>query len=253
VHQTFEEMVGRDQLPEAYRQKLDRFKYTAWTLFGVHFALNESPNFSAAKFDPNLNVAQKWNVGAESIADLMSAHDDVKAGRVPRIVQFGSGALSANDPAQAPPGKHTTYAWHVMPYDPDRGGRSWEQFEAEFTDSIVERFAHYAPNMTRKNILKTYTYTARTYAQEMINMKNGDIFMGALSADQVMDRHWGYATPVKRLYMAGSACHPGGAISGGAGYISAGIIARDLGIKPWWKPVDARKALEKMGKKVKRR
>ncbi|MGH7003078.1 MAG: phytoene desaturase family protein, partial [Alphaproteobacteria bacterium] len=250
VHQTFEQMIGRDQLPEAYRAKLDAFKYTAWTLVGVHFALNESPKFKASAFDPNLDRALKWNVGAESIADLMSAHDDVKAGRVPRIVQFGSGALSANDPAQAPPGKHTTYAWHVMPFDPDRGGRSWEEFERDFTGRITERFAHYAPNMTKKNILKTYTYTARTYSQELINMKGGDIFMGALSADQVMDKHWGYRTPIKRLYMAGSACHPGGAISGGAGYISAGIIAKDLGIKPWWKPVDARKALEAMGKHV---
>ncbi len=253
VHQTFEEMIGRDQLPAAYRAKLDRFKYTAWTLFGVHFALDESPNFSAAKFDPALNLAQKWNVGAESIADLMSAHEDVKNGRVPRVVQFGSGALSANDPAQAPPGKHTTYAWHVMPFDPDRGGRSWEEFEREFTERIIERFAHYAPNMTRSNILKTYTYTARTYSQELINMRGGDIFMGALSADQVMDKHWGYATPIKRLYMAGSACHPGGAISGGAGYISAGVIARDLGLKPWWKPMDARKALEAMSKRTTKR
>ena len=249
VHQTFEEMIGRDQLPEAYRQKLDSFKYTAWTLFGVHFALNESPNFSAAKFDPNLNLAQKWNVGAESIADLMSAHEDVKQGRVPRIVQFGSGALSANDSAQAPTGKHTSYAWHVMPFNPDHGARSWKEFEHDFTERIIDRFAHYAPNMTKTNILKTYTYTARTYSQEMINMKGGDIFMGALSADQVMDKHWGYRTPIKRLYMAGSACHPGGAISGGAGYISAGVIARDLGLKPWWKPVDARKALEAMAVK----
>jgi len=62
-------------------------------------------------------------------------------------------------------------------------------------------------------------------------------------ADQVMYNHFGYRTPVERLYMAGSACHPGGAISGGAGYISAGIIARDLGLKPWWKPWDAGEAL----------
>ena len=32
------------------------------------------------------------------------------------------------------------------------------------------------------------------------------------------------------LYLAGSPCHPGGAISGGAGYIAAGLIARDLGV-----------------------
>lgn len=244
VHQTFEDWIGREQLPADYLTKLDDFKYTAWTLFGVHFALDESPNFTAAADDPTLNRAQKWNVGAESIEDLLSAHEDVKNGRVPSVIQFGSGALSLNDPAQAPPGKHTTYAWHVMPLDPDIGDRSWEQFEGEFTQAIIDRFAQFAPNMTRDNILGTHTYTARTYAQELINMRSGCIFMGALSADQVMYNHWGYRSPVEGLYMAGSACHPGGAISGGAGYISAGLIAKDLGIEPWWEPVDARRALE---------
>lgn len=237
VHQTFEQMVGCEQLPAAFQPKLDRFKYTPWTLFGVHFALQESPRFTAAAFDANLDKALKWNVGAESIADLISAHEDVKNGRVPRIVQFGSGALSANDAAQAPPGRHTTYAWHVMPLNPALGGQDPEDFEREFTQRIIERFAHYAPNMTRRNILKTYTYTARRYGAELINMRSGDIFMGAFSADQVMYNHFGYRSPVEGLYMAGSACHPGGAISGGAGYISAGLIARDLGIKPWWNPV----------------
>ena len=43
--------------------------------------------------------------------------------------------------------------------------------------------------------------------------------------------------------MAGSATHPRGAISGGGGYISAGIIARDLGLELWWKAWDAAVAL----------
>jgi phytoene dehydrogenase-like protein len=59
-----------------------------------------------------------------------------------------------------------------------------------------------------------------------------------------MYNHFGYRTPLPNLYYAGSAAHPGGAISGGSGYIVAGIIARDLGIKPWWRPWDARVALE---------
>ena len=62
-------------------------------------------------------------------------------------------------------------------------------------------------------------------------MRDGDIFMGAFNAEQVMYNHFGYRTPIPNLYMAGSPCHPGGAISGGAGYIAAGLIARDLGIK----------------------
>jgi phytoene dehydrogenase-like protein len=58
-----------------------------------------------------------------------------------------------------------------------------------------------------------------------------------------MYNHFGYRTPIPNLYMAGSAGHPGGAISGGAGYITAGIIARDLGVKLWWRPTDAGAAL----------
>ena len=67
--------------------------------------------------------------------------------------------------------------------------------------------------------------------------------MGAFNAEQVMYNHFGYRTPIPNLYMAGSAGHPGGAISGGAGYITAGIIARDLGLKLWWRPADAGAAL----------
>jgi phytoene dehydrogenase-like protein len=246
VHQTFETLIGREQLPAAFLKKLDGFQYTAWSLFGLHLALNESPRFAAEKFDPNINRSLKWSIGAETMDDLFSAHQDVQAGRVPKIIQFGSGPLSLLDPTQAPPGKHTTYCWHVMPLDPELGGKSYESFKEEFSDKIVECFARYCPNMTSKNILGRYVYTGREYVQEMINMRGGDIFMGAFNAEQVMFNHFGYRSPITNLYNAGSAGHPGGAISGGAGYISASIIANDLGLKPWWTPCDARGALEQL-------
>ncbi len=249
VHQTFEKMIGREQMPQAFRKKLDDYKYTAWTLFGLHLALHESPRFAAEKFDPNINRTLKWSIGAETMEDLFSAHQDVQAGRVPKIVQFGAGPLSLLDPTQAPPGKHTTYCWHVMPLEPDTGGKSYETFKQEFSDRIIETFARVCPNMTQKNIIGRYVYTAREYTQDMINMRDGDIFMGAFNASQVMYNHFGYRTPIANLYNAGSAGHPGGAISGGAGYIGAAIIARDLGLKPWWTPWDARVALEAVARK----
>jgi phytoene dehydrogenase-like protein len=244
VHQTFETLVGREQLPATFLKKLDGFQYTAWSLFGLHLALNESPRFAAAAFDENINRSLKWSIGAETMEDLFSAHQDVMAGRVPKLVQFGSGPLSLLDPTQAPPGKHTTYCWHVMPLNPDIGAQNYESWKEEFADRIVETFARYCPNMTPKNILGRYIYTGREYVQEMINMRGGDIFMGAFNADQVMYNHFGYRSPIPNLYNAGSAGHPGGAISGGSGYISAGLIAQDLGIRPWWTPCDARAALE---------
>jgi phytoene dehydrogenase-like protein len=248
VHQTFETLIGRDQLPSAYAAKLDAFQYTNWTLFGLHLALNESPRFAAADFDPNINRSLKWSIGAETMEDLFSAFNDVRANRVPRLVQFGSGPLSLLDPTQAPAGKHTTYAWHVMPLDPDLGDQDWAEFRTEFSERIIETFRRYCPNMTKENILATYAYTAKEYVAELPNMRRGDIFMGAFNAEQVMYNHFGYRTPVPNLYMAGSAAHPGGAISGGSGYIAAAIIARDLGIVPWWRPRDARAALGELRK-----
>lgn len=247
VHQTFETLVGRDQLPSALRRKLDDFKYTGWTLFGVHLALEESPHFAAASFDPNIQLAQKWSIGADTIADLTAAFEDVKNNRVPEIVQFGSGPLSALDPSLAPPGKHSTYAWHVMPLDPDIGGQDYDVWKEDFADRIMEKWAEYCPNMTSRNVLGRSIYTAREYTRELINMRDGDIFMGAFSADQVMDRHFGYRTPIESLYMAGSATHPGGAVSGGAGYIASGVIADDIGLKPWWKRSDLRAQLGGVG------
>jgi phytoene dehydrogenase-like protein len=243
VHQTFENLIGRSQLPKAFCEKLDNFKYTSWSLFGLHLALDEAPHMSAASFDPNVNRAMKWSLGAETMEDLFSAFADVNAGRAPKIVQFGSGPLTVLDPSQAPPGKHTTYCWHVMPLNPDLEGKSYEDFKEEFAEKIIETFARYAPNVSGKNILGKHVYTGREYVAELVNMRGGDIFMGAFNAEQVMYNHFGYRTPVPGLYMAGSAAHPGGAISGGSGYISAGIIAQDVGAKLWWKPWNAREAL----------
>ena len=243
IHQTFENYIGRAQLPAEFLKKIDDFQYTKWALFGLHLALNEPVRLHAEKFDPNIHHTMKWSLGAENMEDLMAAHKDVVAGRMPDIVQFGAGPLSVLDPTQAPPGKATQYAWHVMPLNPDIGGQDYEDFKREFADKIIEKWARYSPNMTRKNIVGQYVYTGREYVAQFPQMRGGDIFMGAFNAEQVMYNHFGYRTPIDRLYMAGSAAHPGGAISGGSGYISAGIIARDLGLKLWWRPWDAGEAL----------
>ena len=246
VHQTFETLIGREQMPAAFLKKLDGFQYTKWSLFGLHLALHEPARLKSEAFDPNIGRTLKWSLGAETMDDLMAAHKDVMAGRVPGIVQFGAGPLSVLDPTQAPPGKHTQYAWHVMPLNPDIGEQDYGAFKEEFAERIIEVFARYAPNMTRQNIIGQHVYTGREYVAEFPQMRGGDIFMGAFNAEQVMYNHFGYGTPIGRLYVAGSAAHPGGAISGGAGYISAGIIARELGLKLWWKPWDAREALSKV-------
>ncbi len=108
VHQTFEDLIGRDQLPAAMGEKLDRFQYTAWTLFGLHLALNESPRFAAASFDPNIDRALKWSIGAETMEDLFVAHQDVMAGKYRRWCSSAPGRCRCSirprrRPASTPP------------------------------------------------------------------------------------------------------------------------------------------------------
>ncbi len=50
VHQTFETMIGRAQLPEDFRRKLDGFKYTPWSLYGLHLALQREPALCGRRF-----------------------------------------------------------------------------------------------------------------------------------------------------------------------------------------------------------
>jgi phytoene dehydrogenase-like protein len=137
-----------------------------------------------------------------------------------------------------------------MPYAPGGDPENIEAVKHEFAERMIETWCEYAPNLTRDNILHTWVHTANDYSRQLINMVRGDIFMGSFAGDQTMWNHFGYRTPIEGLYMAGSPTHPGGAISGGGGYISSRVILEDLGLKPWWSPVDVRQALEQNADRV---
>jgi phytoene dehydrogenase-like protein len=174
---------------------------------------------------------------------LFALHDEVAHGKLPSQISFGGGHITYFDPSQAPEGRATAYGWHAMPYAPDGDPASIDSVKGQIAAAMIDKWREYAPNLTEDNILHCHVYTANDYSRDLINMVEGDIFMGSFGGEQTMWNHFGYRTPIDGLYMVGSPTHPGGAISGGGGYISARVIAEDLGITPWWEPVDARRAL----------
>ena len=129
VHQTFEDMIGREQLPEDFRRKLDGFKYTPWTLFGLHLALHESPRFRGRRFRSECRSRAQMEHRRRHDGGAVLRASGRAAGRMPKLVQFGAGPLSVLDPTQAPPGKHTNYAWHVMPLARRHDERDYESFK----------------------------------------------------------------------------------------------------------------------------
>jgi phytoene dehydrogenase-like protein len=247
-HLTFEDFVGlgnvEESLAAGIEDEIEDFRYTDWSLLGTHFALEEPPEYPTDDV-PELNNALKHNVGLETVGDIMEAHDAMVDREYP-IPAFGGGALTIFDRTQAPDGHHTAYAWQVAPYDLDGNPENWNEVRDEAPERTIEAWGEYAHNMTADNVIHSHTYTPRQIPLTNVNMVNGGIFIGALTDDQTLDEHIGYRTPIDNLFTIGSSSHPGGAISGGSGYIGAKVIHEELEHDPWWHPVDVRGALENL-------
>ena len=182
VHQTFEDFVGRDQLPAAMTAKLGRVQlHRLDALRPPPRTVKEQPHFAASAFDPNLQLTQKWSLGAETMEDLNAAFADVSAGRGARdrAVRIRPAQHARSQPRARGPAHHLCLARHAA-LDPDIGGQDYDAWKEDFADRIMDRWAEYAPNMTPDNVLGRSIYTAKEYVQELPNMRHGDIFMGAL-------------------------------------------------------------------------
>ncbi len=246
-NQTFLDMVGRENIAPEFAKKVENFKYSNTTaLFTLHLALNERLYWKAAKYDPDVDKAFYLIAGLEGLKDIELLYKEANARRIPTGLQL-IGALGAqHDPTQAPPGKCTALFWQVAPGNlcAEEGGRDrWDQIREEYTQRCVKHLSHYVHNLTPDNIVDAFGVTPRDIERHLPNRVGGDIQVGELSIGQLLDKRpfpecSQYRTPVKGLYMCGASTHPSGNITGAPGYNAAGVVCRDMGIDPWWKPRD---------------
>jgi phytoene dehydrogenase-like protein len=95
---------------------------------------------------------------------------------------------------------------------------------------VIETLAEHAPNL-KKLILHRQVLTPLDLEREW-SLTEGNIFQGELSLEQLFFLRpvagWArYRTPVRSLYLCGSATHPGGGIMGAPGRIAAFEILKD--------------------------
>ena len=103
-----------------------------------------------------------------------------------------------------------------------------------FGDAVIATIAERAPNI-RDLILHRQVLTPLDIEQTF-GLSEGNIFQGELSLEQLFFNRPvpGYArfkTPVKGLWLCGSATHPGGGIMGANGRIAAMEVLRSYGVK----------------------
>ena len=141
------------------------------------------------------------------------AYDDAKYGHFSKKPYIDMIIPTLVDPSMAPPGKHVISCFvQYAPYKlaPELG--TWDDQREAFGDAVIDRIAEFAPNI-RDVILHRNVQTPLDI-ERTTGLSEGNIFQGELSLEQLFFNRPvpGYArfrTPIRDLWLCGSATHPG--------------------------------------------
>ena len=111
-----------------------------------------------------------------------------------------------------------------------RPGRTWDDARDEVADLMIATVNRHAPNFAASVVGRRAL--SPLDIEQKIGLSEGNIFQGELSLEQLFFLRpvpgWArYRTPLRSLYMCGSATHPGGGIMGAPGRIAALEVLKD--------------------------
>ena len=217
---TFLKFIDSRELPADFVEEVQRYKFRG-SSGKVNLALDALPEFTC------LPGAGRHLRGAVSISPsteyMERAYDQAKYGEFSRRPYIDIVVPTLTDPSLAPPGKHIMSCFvQYAPYKLSDG--NWDERRDAFGDTVVDTIAQYAPNL--KRIIIGRQVMTPLDIERTVGLSEGNIFQGELSLEQLFFLRpvagWAhYHTPVQRLYMCGSATHPGGGIMGAPGRLAA--------------------------------
>ena len=227
--QTFVRLVPPGQLDSSFLEEVERYRYRG-SSGKVNLALEGLPEFTCLPGDgDHLRGAISFSPGIDY---MELAYDDAKAGRFSRRPYIDMVIPTLVDPSMAPPGKHVMSCFvQYAPYQL-ADGDEWDDARRDaFGEAVVDTIAERAPNI-RELILHRQVLTPRDI-EERFGLSEGNIFQGELSLEQLFFNRpvpgWArYRTPLRNLWMCGSATHPGGGIMGASGRLAALQVMRSL-------------------------
>jgi phytoene dehydrogenase-like protein len=229
---TFIDLLEPGVLDEEFLAEVRRFKFRG-SSGKVNLAVDALPNFTSL---PGVGEHLRGAISfSPSLDEMERAYDDAKYGSFSRKPYIDMIIPTLVDPSMAPPGKHVISCFvQYAPYNLAPGSGSWDDNREAFGDAVIDRIAEFAPNI-RDVILHRQVLTPLDI-ERTTGLSEGNIFQGELSLEQLFFNRPvpGYArfrTPIRDLWLCGSATHPGGGIMGANGRIAAMEVLRARGRK----------------------
>lgn len=229
--QTYLQGFDEGVLPQAFVNMVRNFRFGDVTIARVHYALNEAPSFKAGA-EMNKTAFQRI---FGTLADIDRQYNEISVGRAPSDPFLWTAAWTTMDPTRAPAGKHTLIMDTFVPVEL-ASGEDWEQIGPGYIrDVLLKQLRKYTTNMDDDNILAEYVETGPSLARANLCFHRGvttggERTLAQMGAFRPFPNYANYRGPLKKFYMTGPSCHPGGGISG-MGTIAANEILLDLGLK----------------------
>jgi phytoene dehydrogenase-like protein len=224
---TFTKFLEPSELPSDFLEDVNRYKFRG-SSGKVNLALDALPNFKCLPGE-GLHLRGAISI-SPSVEYMERAYDDAKYGNFSRRPYIDCVIPSLTDPSLAPPGKHVMSCF--VQYAPYKlaPGLHWDTEKEKFGDTVINTLAEHAPNI--KDIILHRQIVTPLDLEHEFGLSEGNIFQGELSLEQLFFLRpvpgWAqFRTPIKGLYICGSAAHPGGGIMGAPGRLAAVEVLKD--------------------------
>jgi phytoene dehydrogenase-like protein len=215
-HLTFLRFMDEGELPAEFVEDIRRYKFRG-SSGKVNLALDALPDFPCM---PGPGAHLRGAISMSPGVDYMErAYDQAKYGEFSRRPYIDMVIPTLTDPSVAPPGKHILSCFvQYAPYTLKSG--TWDEQREAFGDAVIDTIAEVAPNI--RDIIIGRQVLTPLDLERRFGLTEGNIFQGELTLEQLFFLRpapgWAqYATPIKNLWMCGSATHPGGGIMGAPG------------------------------------
>jgi phytoene dehydrogenase-like protein len=218
---TFNRLMSPKELPPEFAAAINRITYESATL-KINVALSEAPDFRACPGGPGPQHRGTMHI-VPSMEYIERAYDDAKYGKSSERPILECTLPTVVDPDLAPPGQHLMSIFvQYAPYKLREG--DWDTHKDAFADRCFDILNEYAPNFKRSVIDRQIL--SPLDLERTFSLTGGNIFQGAMSLSQLFALRpvvgWAdYRTPIRGLYLCGSAAHPGGGVIGAAGWNAA--------------------------------
>ena len=224
------DLVGANNLSESYVRDLKNLKLSNYGAVGQGYALHEPPNFTAGDEVNNCFTVEFSPMPFEK---YLRNYHELELG-YPVVDMPALAQQTRFDPTRAPEGKHTIDLFHYAPHYLAEGGISrWDEIREEIADKILGTLQKQTTNMGSDNIIGRAIETPLDLTRRDAATFAGDYFHHGMFMNQIMGNRylqgWNYKTPIKKFWMCGPSCHPGGGVIGG-GRAAVQPVMEDLGI-----------------------